>query len=285
MKIWRSLFALPVAALILLPMGAAQAETDNPNPCGVEGWFVNPDEADRTPERTVEGFVFENTDLVHQAAPAGLTTKDLKNGDFHATPLPDQESFFSVEVAGPDGKYGTLRWNTKTKMWNLVAGGQFYEHADPDVLVDLPPDKRSHTVITFGVGYTKSPPGTIKTTVTSVAFMGKAYKLSCLKPTTSPTPSTSVSPTVSTSPTATSTASTTPSASASSSTTSTPSTSISATSTPKPSSSVVTPSVSPATNGEELPVTGGSVGKLFIGALAIIAIGGALFLVARRRRS
>lgn len=176
-------FALAVSA-----PASAEVVVADANPCKVEGWFVNPDEAGREPTRTYDGFVFENTDLIHHNAPAGLTTKDLTNGGFAATPNPDQSSFFSVEVSGDDGGYATLRWDRVSIKWVTVVGGVLYENTDPDKLVDMPPVKRSHKVVRFGVGYTVNPPGTVKTTVSSVSFLGTAYTFKCAKPSPTGTP-------------------------------------------------------------------------------------------------
>jgi hypothetical protein len=252
------------------------------DPCKIgSAWFVNPDEADREPTRTYDGFVFEDTDLIHHNAPEGLTTKGLSNGAFNASPNPDQASFFSVEVSGDDGGYATLRWNPTNVEWEMTTGGQFYRHADPDALVDMPPVKRSHKVVRFGVGYTKNPPGTVKTTVSSVSFQGKVYEFKCLPPvTTSPsasasqTPSSTPSSSISSSPTASSTATSTasPTSTASATTSSLPSLS------PAPIPSV-------AGSDEELPVTGASLSTLIGGALLVLVVGVAAVGLARRRKS
>lgn len=272
--------SLALAGLVLIVGANASAVVDSTNPCNVEGWFVNPDEADREPERMVAGFVFENTDLIHHNAPAGLTTATLSNGDFHATPLPDQDSFFSVEVSGDDGGYATLRWNVKSKLWEMTTGGQFYTNSNPDLLVDMPPVKRSHKVVRFGVGYTKTPPGTVKTVVRSVAFQGTAYKLHCeVKPspsTSSPSPSTSTS------------TSSSPSPSGSISATATPSSSVSATTSSSPSSTTEAPTPLPsqsnAAGGGDLPVTGTSLGGIIAGGVLVLGLGIGTVLAARRRR-
>lgn len=279
------LFAVAVLAFtaLALPVPATAAPG---NPCDVEGWFVNPDEADREPERTTAGFVFEGADLIHHAAPAGLTTATLNSGDYTASPAPDQPSFFSVEVSGTDGGYATLRYNRSTHLWEMTTGGQLYENTDPDKLVDMPPVKRSHTVVSFGVGYTKNPPGTVKTTVKSVSFQGKAYTLSCLTPTTSPTATTSASPsrTASASPTSPS-----PSASASGTSSVSPSNSTTTTASPSASRSSGTPSAPlPGDNTSsdgELPVTGAGLIGLVSAGVFLAAVGGIIVIVARRRRS
>lgn len=316
-----------LAALVLVaavPLAASAAQAAPGNPCDVEGWYVNPDEAARTPERTTAGFVFEDADLIHHDAPAGLTTATLNSGHYAATPAPDQPSFFSVEVAGDDGGYGTLRYNRLTHLWNLVTGGVFYENADPDELVDMPPVKRSHTVVRFGVGYTANPPGTVKTAVTSVSFQGKAYAFTCQAPTQSPsaTPSptkTSASPSASVSVTPSRTSTATPgSTSASPSVRKTGALcrdgyydaghegqgacnthggvrcwySHSAAHDKQvycvnPSGSAsITPAPVPSDAGssDDLPVTGASVGLLVAGALTAVVLGVTAVVSTRRRR-
>lgn len=261
---------LTAQAAVVLPTA------DPGNPCGVVGWYVNPDEANRAPARTASGFVFEDTDLIHHAAPEGLSTKDLTNGGFLATPLPDQDSFFSVEVAGSDGKYGTLRWNAKTKMWEVTTAGLFYTNADPTALADMPPVKLSHTVVSFGVGYTANPPGTVTTTVKSVSFLGKAYTFTCLPP-TSPSPSPSAS-----SPSSSPTASTSPTSSGSASGTASPTSTGSPSSTSSPTTSPFTgtpttgpvPLPSDAGTDGSLPTTGASLGGLLAFGLGVLLAGG-----------
>jgi len=262
------------------------ATAADPDPCGLTGWFVNPDEADRAPDRTYAGLVFEPADLIHHEAPAGLTTATLNSGDYTASPAPDQPSFFSVEVSGTDGGYATLRYNRLTHLWNMVTGGQFYEHADPDELVDMPPVKRSHTVVRFGVGYTKNPPGTVKTTVTAVSFQGKAYTFSCTPPTQSPsaTPSATATGTPSAS-----SATTSPGSSSTPTGSATPSATRSATATPTATRSA-TRSALPDIAGFEtpeqddgLPVTGASLSFIIAGAAGLLVAGGALLWWTRRR--
>ncbi len=186
-----------VLGFALIGPVTAHAETEvDPNPCKIDGWFVNPDEADREPTRTYGGFVFESTDLIHHNAPAGLTTADLDSGDFTATPTPDQPSFFSVEVVNADNSgYATLRYNRMSHQWDMVTGGQLYSNADPDKLVEMTTPPKSKNVVRFGVGYTKNPAGTVKTTVSVVSFQGKEYKLGCVKPTTTPTATSTGTPT------------------------------------------------------------------------------------------
>jgi hypothetical protein len=273
------------AAVLPAPALPVAVPSVDPNPCGVAGWYVNPDEADREPTRTYDGFVFESADLIHHAAPAGLTTATLSPGHFlvaAGSSLPDQPSFFSVEVSGDDGGYATLRYNRITLKWDMVTGGQFYSNADPSALVDMPPVKRSHKVVSFGVGYTANPPGTVKTTVKSVSFQGKAYSFACPKPsptqspTASPTPSTSTSPTASASP---SVSSVSPSAT---STSVSPSATASATT--SPSTSLI-PVPSDAGTDGELPTTGASLGGLLAVGLGVLLFGGLITWWFRRGRT
>lgn len=121
------------------------------------------------PAPTVGGLKFEGNDLIHHAAPA-----------------PDQPSFFSVEVYGTDGGYATLRWDVPTSKWVMVTGGQLYTDASPAALVDLVTPHKSHHVVSFGVGYTNSPPGTVPTVVDKVTFGGQDYHLDCKPPVVHP---------------------------------------------------------------------------------------------------
>ena len=259
MRIPRYVAAAAIAlAAALAPAAAAAATTTTPAAaaasCTTPAWFVNPDETDREPARTEAGLVFTGDDLIHHDAPAGLTVDDLSPGTFAALPAPNQPSFFSVEVAGtgtPSG-YATLRWDPAAAKWGMVTGGQFYEHADPAELVKMTDPDKATTVVRFGVGYTKNPPGIVATTVTAVTFAGKTYDLTC-KPDPEPTA--------------------TPSG--------TPSGSPSATSKPSASSSS-TPAVPVA--GPTLPVTGPSMGALVGVGAGVLVIGACLVVAATRRR-
>lgn len=142
------------------------------------GRSVNPDETPREPEPTVAGLKFEPADLIHHGI-TGVTTDTLTPGTYVASPAPDQPSFFSVEVyGGTAGSYGTLRWNPSNNKWSMVAnGGTFYEDANATAVVTAA--GKSKTVVSFGVGYTLNPPGTVTTTVSSVTFNGTTYSLTC----------------------------------------------------------------------------------------------------------
>lgn len=258
--------AAAVIAVMTFPVAARATET-TPT-CGMPaGWYANPDEQDRLPEPASAGLKFHGKDdthagnaLIHHAA--DTTVEALTHGTFTASPAPDQESFFSVEVSGSDGGYGTLRWNTTTSKWNLVTGGQFYENTDPAKLVDMPPAHRSHHVVSFGVGYTANPPGTVTTVVSSVSFGGKTYDLTC-KPAPS---SSSASPSTSASASASASVSSNPSASGSSS----------------PAAGAVT-TTSPAVGGG-LAITGPGTALIVAGALVTLGAGIVLFVFTRRRR-
>lgn len=256
--------AAALAALTLA--GPASATTTTPGPsfetcANLAGWYVNPDETDRRPTATVDGLKFEGNDLIHHAA--ATTLEDLNHGTFAASPQPDQTSFFSVEVSG-DGKYGTLRWNSAEGYWEATSQGEQHHDVSPVALADAFPIHLSHKVVSFGVGYTNTPPGTVATVVSSVSFSGKTYALTCapVVQTTSPAPHTS-----STSP-----------APHSSSTT------------PKPHNSSSTPAGAVHTGGPEgeggssLPVTGPSVGWIVGLGVLVLGTGAGLIFLSRRRK-
>jgi LPXTG-motif cell wall-anchored protein len=183
----------PAAATPSTPPGPSFETCAN-----LKGWYVNPDEASRRPIPTEAGLKFVGNDLVHHGATGNI--EGLSPGSFVASPAPDQPSFFSVEVINADGTgYATLRWNTVTSKWNMTTGGQFYENASASALVDMPAVKKSHNLLSFGVGYTNSPPGTVDTVVSSVMFRDVKYDLTC-KPKPSASPSKSALPSNSSAP-------------------------------------------------------------------------------------
>lgn len=206
--------ALPASATPTIPDGGLPVQSS----CLHADWYVNPDEADRLPTQTETGLEFDGADLVHRAIEKPLA--ELTPGTYVATPDPDQPSFFSVEVRNSAGAYGTLRWNLTgpdANKWTIVIGagtgpdgaatdGTFTD-ANPVTLLtgkitkwgafDAAPVK----VISFGVGYTKNPPGTVKTIVTSVTFGGATYGLAC-QPEEEPSPDPTGTPTPSPSPSA-----------------------------------------------------------------------------------
>lgn len=163
----------------------------------LDDWYVNsPDEDSRKPVPTVEGLKFSGNQLIHHAS-ASLKLSDLGAGSFVATATPDQDSFFSVELRDKTtGGYGTLRYNTNTSKWDLTTNTNQYAFAHPSDAIGtqtkfgvLTEDTR---VISFGIGYTNSPAGTVETVVTKVTFDGKTYPLDCkpapVKTSSSPAP-------------------------------------------------------------------------------------------------
>lgn len=139
-------------------------------------WDVNDDEAARRPEPTVDGLKFEPADLIHHPI-SGVTTDTITPGTYVASTPPGQPSFFSVEVYSGPGTYGTLRWIPSTNKWSMVVSGNYFEHPSANAVVDH--FGKSHTVVSFGVGFTLNPPGTVTTTVSSVTFNGTTYPLTC----------------------------------------------------------------------------------------------------------
>lgn len=235
----------------------SQASETNPTDvttCNSSGWHVNADETDRKPTPTAGGLVFSDSDLIHHATTGNLADETFAHGTYQAAPAPDQDSFFSVEVYATGEKYGTLRWNTAHSYWEATSQGQQHQDADPVALADSFPIHLSHTLVSFGIGYTANPPGQVPTTVTSVTFAGQTYDLTCVtaSPTPKPTKTTS-SPTPA--PTSTRTA------------------------IPKPSASS-TPT--PVAGG--LPVTGPPIGLMVGGGLFVLAAG-VLLVVGTRRKN
>lgn len=169
-------------------------------------WYVNGDETSRKPTATVEGLKFQGNQLIHHGATG--TLENMGHGTFTlaaGSDEPDQPSFFSVEVRNGDGSgYATLRWNTDTDKWNMVTGGQFYENTSASALVLMATPPKSSNLLSFGVGYTNSPPGTNTAVVSKVTFRGVDYPLTCAPP-VQPSPSAS-----SASPSPSGSASTTP---------------------------------------------------------------------------
>lgn len=263
-KLLYSLGLSVVFALMAAPfMPGTATATPAPSPsaswtpsfaaCGnLNKWYVNSDEASRKPTPTVAGLKFEGNQLIHHDA--NLPLKDLKPGNYTASPAPDQPSFWSVEVRANTGAYGTLRWNQSAEMWQITIGADAtkpavtpgtFSGADPVALLEGKVTKwgafdATTKVVTFGVGYTNSPPGTVATVVSKVTFQGNPYDLTCKPPVQ-------------------------PSASASSKA-------------PSASSSAVT----------SLPVTGMS-GRAVAGTvgagLLILGVGVGLYIIGRSRRS
>lgn len=271
-------------------------------------WDVNPDEGDRKPTATVAGLKFEGNDLIHHTAEVALA--DLKGGSYAVASgfsAPDQPTFFSVEVRDPETKgYGTLRWDPAAGKWSITIGASatvpdvtagYFEGSDPVALLTGKVTKwgaftSATRVVSFGVGYTNSPPGTATTVIKSVRFQGKTYWLTCLpvKPTKPTTQPTTTAPT--TAPTTTTPATTAPTTEpVTSRPTTAPTTSGSAE--PSPSGSVspsrtagVLPTTTNVSDGSDsLPVTGPSMGLLIGIGLVLIAGGGTALVLSTRRRN
>ncbi len=299
----KTLAALAAAAGLfaagIVMSASASATTTTPSSIwsdcsNLTSWYVNGDEGDRKPTPTVPGLKFEGNDLIHHAPPAGLTTDTLTSGAFAlatGSAAPDQPSFFSVEVRDTDHSgYATLRWNTSTNVWDMTTGGTTYSNANATALVNS--KGKSKTVISFGIGYTNSPPGTVAATVKSVSFNGSVYPLTCPpvtmpskpideqppgRPThTSPSPSVSVS----TSATAVPPGHPSVSPSVSGPVATTPP----ATVTPSPSVSTSDVPIITVAGQSDLPQTGAPVSLFAAAGVALIGLGTGLFLVVRRRK-
>lgn len=213
----------------------------------VEGWYVNPDEGQRIPEVTETGFLFGPSDLMHHAT--DLSLGDLDPGSFVSDIVPDQDSFFSVEVYDSvTHAYGTLRWDGT--QWLIVIGaggsatdGTFYDDNPVDLLAGKVTKwgafSETTRVVSFGVGYTLNPPGSGGVTVSSVTFAGNTYDLTC-KPEAEPT-------------------------------------------TPAPTTPATT-EIPPSSEVPTLPVTGAPVTGVLVSGFVMIAAGVGALLYARRRR-
>lgn len=164
-------------------------------------WYVNLDETSRKPVATDSGLVFSPADLIHHTADLPLAS--LTSGGFVASPDPSPEFDFSVEVRDVSGAYGTLRWDGS--QWSITIGSGdgpdgpanagTHTGADPVALLDGKVtkwgefDAGTTKVVSFGVGYTQSPPGTVETVVSQVIFGGQAISLVKPAPVPSPSPS------------------------------------------------------------------------------------------------
>lgn len=198
--IW-SAIGIVVAFLTLAiarPALAADGSQHLESKCAtVADWYVNSDETDRQPTVTAGGLVFEDNQLVHHATT--LDVSDLKHGTYVASDVPSQPSFFSVEVFGSDGKYGTLRWNTDTSKWEVSTKDGYWTDENAVKLVDTATSgggHLSHHVVSFGVGYTNNPRDGVKTRVSSVTFgtteagSPRVFDLTCTPPTETTPPTT-----------------------------------------------------------------------------------------------
>lgn len=180
--------ALVLGTLVAVPVTAAQAETPTSpiEGCHSSEWYVNDDgdETARKPEQTEDGLKFVGNDLVHHApVPATIELQNLHPGTFVATPAPSLSSFFSVEIANPDGTgYATLRYDTADNKWNI--GGTSTREANPLDIIGKANRKgqtilATSRVLSFGVGYVANPANGTETLVKSVTFAGRTYDLTC----------------------------------------------------------------------------------------------------------
>lgn len=248
------------------PAMATGTETEAPQCQPLSGWYVNPDETEDSPEQVPLGLLFEGKDLIHHAT-SPLALADVHGGSFKAVG-DDGKVVFKMETANP---YSTIIQNVDGKFWSSrlavnAPGGQnspvdsVTEMIGSDTKTGNPKYTNDTHVVTFGVGYWVEEGST---TVTSITFHGTTYKLACVPPTATPTPSATVS--------------------------ATPTPTKSATATPTPSRTTGAPAATVSTtpvagNVGGLPVTGSRASLLFLGGAAAVLIGAAGILVARRRR-
>lgn len=287
-----------VLTTLLACAGPARATGSTDVACpGVSGWYVNPDETDRKPETTIDGFTFGPADLIHRETSVPMV--NVKPGSFAlatGSDTPDQPSFFSVEVRDADtGAYGTLRWDGAA--WTLVTNTASHTKAEPIGFVGVETKWGKLTaqakVISFGVGYTKNPPGTKNVTVKSVTFAGQTYRLMCTPPGKPVTPKPTVTvPTPTTTPGATSPTTVPPTKPPVTTWPTTAPTTRPPATTPPPTTPPATtpaPELTPVAGGSggddgSLPVTGAAAGIMGGIALIIIGVGGVLIVASRRRK-
>jgi hypothetical protein len=191
--------ALALTSLVAVPVVWAGGDTPTKaiEGCHSDEWYVNDDgdETSRMPTQTEDGLKFVGGQLVHhKPVPATVYVRNLHPGTYEATPAPSLSSFFSVEMANPDGSgYATLRYDTADDKWNI--GGTSIKEANPLNLIGKKTRNGDEIqfdakVLSFGVGYVRNPANGTETTVTSVTFADKTYVLTCEpEPSTSPSPS------------------------------------------------------------------------------------------------
>lgn len=256
-----------------------------------EFWYVNPDETGRKPIVTDSGFVFGPADLVHHTVDLPLTS--LTGGSFSASPTPSAEFDFSVEIRDANKNYGTLRWDGS--LWSITIGAGSVNGGGPATdgtwsdasLADLMKNKRTKwgttnfddttKVVSFGVGYTENPPGTVETIVSSVTFGGQMISL--VKP--APAPSTVPGPVVTVTKVVTVTV---PETSSGPTETASPSPSLGTTTTMTPQR-IPTPSFQPAAadgDGGGSNLVGWGIGTAGVAGLAL-AVAGAVGIARSRR--
>ncbi|MET0414433.1 MAG: hypothetical protein ABW022_00225 [Actinoplanes sp.] len=256
--------ALAYTLALLSPAMIAPALATPTTPeatCTGDEWYVNPDETQFAPTRTVAGFVFEGKDLIHhKTSPIDLSDIKVHTGTFEASTA--GKVVFKMETSAP---YSTIVQNADGKFWSTAmtydqVGGQGSPVVNVSDLVGKPtkPGKPNLTadtkVVTFGVGYWDEAGAT---TVSSITFHGTKHDLTCKpKPTVTPTPTKTATP----SPTVS------PSASAS--------VSPIVTNDPPP----------PGAAGPSLPVTGPSLG-VWVAVGVMLVIGGVVMVSATRRKT
>ena len=248
-------------ALAATPAQATPPGVPVPSDC-LTGWYVNPDEAALLPKQTPEGLLFDGPGLVHHTVEP-LALKDVTAGTIKADVKTGVAPLFKMETSD---KYSTINVTADGKFWSskidaVEPGGQ---NKPVDKASDLIGKWTGYTdttkVVTIGAGYGNDPGNTA--TVSALTFGGKTYDLTC-KPGGG----------------GSSSASTSASASASASASVTPSSSGS------PTAGPVTTTSAAARGGASLPITGPGVGVIAVGAGALLAAGGVLFVLARRRKT
>lgn len=233
-----------LAGAFALSTGPAQA-TVSDNPCGVQGFYVNPDEKAYEPARTESGFLFEGKDLIHHAT-APLDFPDVKPNTLSFVATVSGKVQGKMETSNP---YSTINQNPDGKFWSTAMtydqeGGQGKPVDNVSDLLgkDVKPGKvkfgETSKVVSFGVGYSVAEG---ETTVTSITFHGTKYDLTCKTEATTP-----------------------PSAS--------------------PTAAQPTTSAPAIGRGPTLPVTGASIGLTVGIGGTLLVLGGGAYLVARRRR-
>lgn len=153
------------------------------------GWYVNDDgdENTRKPVQTEDGLKFSGNQLAHHAPEQNITLNNLHPGTFQATPAPSLTDFFSVEIANPDGTgYATLRYDAGEDTWSIggaIAPAYTGHESNPENFVGKATKwgviQQTAHVLSFGVGYVRTPATGTETTVKSVTFAGKTYDLTC----------------------------------------------------------------------------------------------------------
>jgi LPXTG-motif cell wall-anchored protein len=193
-----------IGMLGLTSVPAEATTTTVDNPCGVQGWYVNPDETADAPTRSTAGFFFDNKDLIHHATPP-IDLPDIKTNTLSFVADNAGKVVGKMETENP---YSTIVQQADGMFWSTAMtydqiGGQGHPVDKVSDLVGTDEDPRptkpgkaeygtTTHVVSFGVGYWVADGST---TVSSIKFHGYNYDLTCKTPTTSPT-STKPSPTV-----------------------------------------------------------------------------------------